>query len=51
MYGGQENWIEGLSREREGKRQRGKNRRRWKDNIKICLQEVGWKGVDCTDLA
>jgi hypothetical protein len=33
----------------EGKRPRGKSRPRWKDNIKIYLQEVGW-GVDWIDL-
>jgi hypothetical protein len=28
----------------EGKRPLGRPRRRWKDNIKIDLQEVGWGG-------
>jgi len=36
----------------EGKRQLGKPRHRWEDNIKMDLQEVGWGGgVDWTDLA
>jgi hypothetical protein len=26
----------------EGKRQPGRYRRRWEDNIKVDLQEVGW---------
>ena len=26
-------------------------RRRWEDNIKMNLQEVGWAGVDLIDLA
>jgi len=26
----------------EGKRPLGRLRRRWEDNIKMCLQEVGW---------
>jgi hypothetical protein len=26
-------------------------RRRWKDNIKMDLQEVGWNGMDWIDLA
>ena len=26
-------------------------RRSWEDNIKIDLQEVGWGGLDCIDLA
>ena len=25
-------------------------RRRWKDNIKMHLKEIGWKGVDWIDL-
>jgi len=35
----------------EGKRPLGRTRRRWKDNIKMCLQEVGCGGVDWIDLA
>jgi len=34
----------------EGKRQLGKSRCRWEDNIKMDLQEVGW-GMDWIDLA
>ena len=30
----------------EGKRQLGRHRRRWEDNIKIDLQEVECRGVD-----
>jgi hypothetical protein len=30
----------------EGKRQRGRPRRRWEDNIKTNPQEVGWGGMD-----
>jgi hypothetical protein len=31
----------------EGKRPLGRPRRRWEDNIKIYLQEVGWgRGLD-----
>ena len=33
----------------EGKRQLGRPRFRWKDNIKMNLQEVGW-GMDWIDL-
>jgi len=29
----------------------GRPRRRWEDNIKMDLQEVGYDGVDWTDLA
>ena len=35
----------------EGKRPLGRPRRRWKDNIKMDLQEVGWRVLDCIDLA
>jgi hypothetical protein len=35
----------------EGKRPLGRPRRRWEDNIKINLQEVGWGGMDWIDLA
>jgi hypothetical protein len=34
----------------EGRRQLGGPRRRWEDNIKMDLQEVGWI-VDWTELA
>jgi len=30
----------------EGKGPLGRSRRRWKDNIKIDLQEVEWGGMD-----
>jgi hypothetical protein len=35
----------------EGKRPLGKPRRRWVDNIKIDLGEIGWGGVDWIGLA
>ena len=35
----------------EGKRPLGRPRRRWEDNIKMDLQEVGRGGVDCIQLA
>jgi hypothetical protein len=35
----------------EGKRPRGRPRRRWEDNIKMDLQEVGCGGMDWIDLA
>jgi len=34
----------------KGKRQLGRPRRRWEDNIKMNLQEVGW-GMDWIQLA
>ena len=35
----------------EGKRLLGRSRRRRDENIKMNLQEVGWRGMDSTDLA
>jgi hypothetical protein len=35
----------------EGKRPRGRSRRRWVDNIKMDLRERGWDGMDWIDLA
>jgi len=35
----------------EGKRQLGKPRRRWEDNIKMDLQEMGCGGLDWIGLA
>jgi len=35
----------------EGKRSLGTPRRKWEDNIKIDLKEMGWKVVDWTDLS
>jgi hypothetical protein len=34
----------------EGKRPLGRSRRRWVDNIKMDLREIGWDGMDCIDL-
>jgi hypothetical protein len=42
-------WI--LVGKSEGKRQLGKPRRRWVDNIKMDLREIGWDGMYCIDLA
>jgi len=35
----------------EGKRPLGRPRRRWEDNIKLHLQEVGCRGMDWIELA
>jgi hypothetical protein len=35
----------------EGKRPLGRPRRRWVDNIKMGLREIGWDGIDWIDLA
>jgi hypothetical protein len=40
-----------LVRKPEGKRPLGRPRRRWVDNIRMDLGEVGWGDVDWIDLA
>ena len=35
----------------EGKRPLGSPRRRWEDNMKVDLQEVGCEGIDWMELA
>jgi hypothetical protein len=35
----------------ERKRPLGRPRRRWEDNIRIDVREIGWEGVDWTHLA
>jgi hypothetical protein len=35
----------------EGRRPLGRPRRRWEDNIKMDLREVGWGGMDRINLA
>jgi hypothetical protein len=35
----------------EGKRLLGRSRRRWVDNIRMDLGEVGWSELDCIGLA
>jgi hypothetical protein len=35
----------------EGKRPLGRLRRRWVDNIKMDLRDIGWDGMYCIDLA
>ena len=41
VYGGGERCAQGLVVKPEGKRPLGRPRRRWEDNIKMDLQEVG----------
>jgi hypothetical protein len=35
----------------EGKRPLGRSRRKWVDDIKMDLREIGWDGVDWIDIA
>jgi hypothetical protein len=37
-------------RKPEGKRPLGRPRKRWVDNIKMDLREIGWGGMDWIDL-
>jgi hypothetical protein len=39
-----------LVRHPEGKRSLGRPRRRWVDNIGMDLREIGWDGMDWSDL-
>jgi hypothetical protein len=51
MYRLQERCIHGLVWRTEGKRQLGRPKHRWEDNIKMDLQEVEWGGMDWIDVA
>ena len=46
VYGREERRIPGLVGKPEGKRPLGRPRRRWEDNIKMYLQEVGCGAMD-----
>jgi len=50
-YGGGKRGVQGFVGKPEGKRPLGKQRRRWKDNIKMDLQEVGGGCGDWMELA
>ena len=36
-----ENCVQGFDGESDGKKQLGKPRRRWEDNIKNCMKDIG----------
>jgi hypothetical protein len=48
---GEKNSYNILVGEPDGKRRLGRPRRRWVDNIKMDLREIGWVGMVCIDLA
>ena len=50
-YGGEQRCMQGFGGKPEGKRPLGRPRRRWEDNIKMDLQEVGCGGTDWIELA
>jgi len=49
--GGRTGAYRGLEGRIKGKRQHVRPRCRWVNNIKICLQKVGWAVIDWIDLA
>ena len=49
--GGEERLYRVLVEKPEGKKPLGRPRRRWEDNIKRDLREVGCGGMDCIELA
>jgi hypothetical protein len=49
-YGGKRGAYRILVGRPEGRRSLARPRRRWEDNIKIDLQEVGWVGMDWIEL-
>ena len=50
-YGGGQSGAQGFGGRPEGKEPLGRPRRRWEDNIKMDLQEVGGGCEDCMELA
>jgi hypothetical protein len=50
-YRGGERCIQDIGGGPEGRRPLGRPRRRWEDNIKMDLKEVGWEGVDWIHMA
>ena len=48
---GGEKYIRVLVRKPRGTRPLGRLKRRWEDNIKMDLQEIGWESVVWIDLA
>jgi hypothetical protein len=46
-----ERCIQGFGVKTEAKRPLGRSRRKWEDNVKMVLQDVGCGGVDWIELA
>jgi hypothetical protein len=51
MNGEKRNACRILVEKLEGKKQLGRRRCRWEDNIRMDLREIGWGGMDWIDLA
>jgi hypothetical protein len=50
-YGGERGVYRVLVGKPEGRRPLGKPRRKWEDNMRMDIQEVGWGAVDWIDMA
>jgi hypothetical protein len=50
-FRGEERCVQGVVGKPERMRPLGKPRRRWKNNIKMDLEEVEWGGIDWIDRA
>jgi hypothetical protein len=50
-YVGQDRCIKGFGGETRGKKPLERPRLKWKDNIKMDLEEVGWGYMDWIDMA
>jgi hypothetical protein len=50
-YGEKRNSCRILEGKLEGRKPLGRPRRRWVDNIKMGIREIGWGGTDGIDLA
>jgi len=48
--GREERFVQGFVGKPEGKRPLGRPRRRWKNNIRMDLQEVGCEGMEWIDV-
>jgi len=50
IWAGHVAWIRNactvLVRKPEGKRPLGRHRRRWEDNVRLDLREIGWEDLD-----
>jgi hypothetical protein len=50
-HGDKKNTYRILVGKPEGNKSVGRPRRRWEDNIRMDLREIGWGGMDWIDLA
>jgi hypothetical protein len=51
MHGRDEKCLQNVARKSDGKTPLGRSRRRWEDNMKMDLTEIGWEVVDWIYLA